>query len=352
VNILSAVLPGLRALRAPIIAGFLWLTIFLIYGFSHKKQLHINQHDVNVALSAIHTWFVTAVIPTAVTLAYLIGLVITGITTPLLRQLESIAQRAAGKLRLSHWSHKGVRRFLERTLSKFAARMERRLALISVEARRFVIDYIVTTLSEAGVPSSVALIYPFEFAIDGVRTNSMQLAQSAPVQYQEYDRLQAEADFRLGVVPPLLTIALVLPWSHLISLGVAAVACTVLLVQSMTQSKAAVEIVALATIQGYASILPVKLLAEYLRSLEPQPDSKGAWAGAIIVGLTRYGFHEEADSAIYGLPDMEDEDSVRTAREYILEREPNLYNPLNRVYPDIPHDDAEPDDASEASSLA
>jgi hypothetical protein len=355
-NLLSSVLPGLRALRAPIVSGFLWIAAALIYALSHKIRIQVNTHDVNSALTAARTWFLTAIIPAALTIAYLIGIVMTGITTPLMRRLIRAAHRLTEAIDdpYPYWKYSGTRRYILRQLDRFSTSASRGLSPISLAARGFIVDYILTAITGTGASIRAALCYPIESAVRSIQHNSMQLAETAPTQYQEYDRLQAEADFRLGIIPPLLVIGIAMPWNPVVSIAVAVAASVVLLAQSVSQARAAIEIVALSMFQGYASIVPVKLTVEYLKSLDPKPDSDGVWVAQIVIGLNRYGFSEESDEAAGNLPQIENDETERTAREFILRYEPGYVNVFRGIYGEGEDEEANqgaPSLSSSSSSL-
>ena len=320
-NLLSSVLPGFRALRAPVVSGFLWIAVIVLYSLTHKVKISVNAHDVNAVLSAAHTWFLAAAIPVALTIAYLIGIVMSGITTPIIRWLIKIAPKYINKTKKlvpAYWHYEGARRNIFRRFYNLINAAAYRLNPITSEARGYAIDYILSTLTAAGATTHAALVYPFEGAVRSIPDYSVQLAQTAPTQYQEYDRLQAEADFRLSVVPPLVCIGCLLPWHRTVWIVVAAIASAVLFFQAVSQTRKAIELIALSMFQGYAVMVPVKLLAEYFRSLDPQPQSDGEWAAEVVIGLGRHGFPEEANIAANGLGELEDDEAENAARERIL----------------------------------
>jgi hypothetical protein len=216
-----------------------------------------------------------------------------------------------------------------------------------------VIDYILAALTGAGASTHAALLYPFEGAIRSVPDNAIQLAQTAPTQYQEYDRLQAEADFRFSVIPPLLVIGCILPWGVPVSIAAAVIASAILFSQAVSQTRKAVEVIALSMFQGYASMVPVKLLAEYFRSLDPQPGSDGEWAAEVAIGLGRYGFAEEANVVAHSLHELEDDEAENIARERILRWDPGyiyVFKNLNEQDEETDDSMIEPDSASSSPS--
>lgn len=70
-------------------------------------------------------------------------------------------------------------------------------------------DAIAEAYRRGKVPVDAALQYPVEAVIDRLDVTSLQLWHSAPTQYQEYDRLRAEAAFRVGVALPLAAASLI-----------------------------------------------------------------------------------------------------------------------------------------------
>ena len=296
-------------------AGFLWLSTILAYVLEHRITFPISQSELKTVSVLLPGWVGIIVIPVAVTAAYLLGSVMTGLTNPILTCAGAICRRSVVLLERPHRRHPHQARALLTRWNRFSRELANRTRPVSFEARGLILEYIMTTLTKAGATSGASLVFPFDSVMDSLERSSAQLFQAAPTQYQEYDRLKAEAEFRLGVVPPLVVLACELPISGRALVIVAAIiGCTILLAQSANQSRRARDFSATAAYLGYVSILQVQSVAEFLMALDPKPESDGQWMGAIIVGLSWRGFFSESDAALRELTEFE---ARGEARDYL-----------------------------------
>lgn len=71
-------------------------------------------------------------------------------------------------------------------------------------------DAISRRYADAGVLPDVYLAFPVSLLQSQLESLSLQLWHKAPDQYQESDRLRAEAGFRDGVALPIATLGIVL----------------------------------------------------------------------------------------------------------------------------------------------
>ncbi|MFJ8202231.1 MULTISPECIES: hypothetical protein [Micromonospora] len=139
------------------------------------------------------------------------------------------------------------------------------------------------------------MTYPLDWAITSLRYAGPHLAVTAPVLYQDYDRLKAEAELRLAIVPPLFFMSVLAPLNgKLWVVSAVALACIVLLGQAVAQTRAANNVLANAAYIEQVTIPAVKAVADYLAALHPKPNSDGAWIGAMLVAMHHRALFDEA----------------------------------------------------------
>jgi hypothetical protein len=162
------------------------------------------------------------------------------------------------------------------------------------------------------------MLFPVGSLHEKLIQGGTQLSQANPTQYQEYDRIQAESEFRLAVVPPLIAGSFLVPislrWLLILGIGISSL---VLLTQSVSLNRRANDMLASATRLGYLEIPDIKSLSGYLANINPPPDSDGAWIGAIIVGLNRRGLFDEADALIKESTELDQESDVAHLVSYL-----------------------------------
>lgn len=332
-GLLGAVLPGFRTLRSPVIAGLLWLSNIVLYAFLHRLHFHIDPSVIKTMSSLVPDWFGVVLIPATLLASFLLGSVMVGITNQIVAMGIKLYRGVVGA-GLWQWNYqkKGrlpgtFRRGLARRMSSLSTRSEP----ISLNGRALIIDYIMSTLTKSGVTGAAALIFPYDLVIYDLPNNSAQLSQLAPAQYQEYDRIQAEAEFRVAVVPPLMAMALQLSTTYaLVPVGTA-IACVILLVQSVGLNRKANDILASAARLGYVGIMQVQSLSELLSTLEPRPDTDGAWMAAMAAGLKRLGFFDENEGLLRELLTLDQEEDFAAAEAYLREHDPEEADHLKRL---------------------
>ena len=323
-GILGTIIPGFRSLRTPVAAGVMWLCFAVILVATNGRHLHLDSSAIASLGKILPSWFITVALPTVIAVSYVLGSVAAGIT--------SIIVRSAGR-RIQGFIANLPRRINSehRRTWHLAFRVDRESRPVSILARSLVIDAVVTTLVEAGAPSTSALIFPFDSAIDDLALNAAQLSQTASSEYQEYDRIKAESEFRVAIVPPLIALAAVLPlksrpWLIIIAL----IASATLLLQAVAQLRKSNDILANAVNLGYIKLVKVNAVAEYLRNMKQAPESEGQWIGAIIVALGSRGFYDEADSAVHEL--LEFEPNIRKAAvAYLKDHDKSAANYFARL---------------------
>ena len=328
-NILSSIVPGIRELRTPLTVGLLWLSVIIVLGVTHNVTLFPHTH-VEAALHHISSTFAAFLATSAIVFgAFLLGNVMIGITNPFAylagRHLRTLIIRAftfvlrSGRL--------PVHSYIDRQRYRFSSRTR----TVSTSARGLVMEANSRALAQAGVPGSATLMFPLDEVIKSLPFTAPQLSQTAPTQYQEYDRARSEVDFRVGVVPPIVVLAAVLPievkpW---ILIGVA-FAGLILLLQAVGQARHSMDILANAAYLGYVTVPMIKSVTEYLSGLTETPEQDGQWMGAIVYGLWRGGYYEESDAMMHELAELNEHDR-HVLREYLGDHEPELAEQLDRL---------------------
>ncbi|MEU7654875.1 hypothetical protein AB0C41_22995 [Micromonospora taraxaci] len=213
-------------------------------------------------------------------------------------------------------------------LHKRAYALESATNPISGTAHTLLHDAISNILGRASVPGSAAQIFPVGLLTPSIRYAAAQLSVTAPSLYQDYDRLKSEGELRVVIVPPLLALAVVAPlngkaWIILAVL----VACAVLLVQSISQQRAANDILANAAYLDQVSLPTVQAVVETLKSLSESPTSNGEWMGALVVALEKRGFFDEARAAVRMMVEREVDD-IEAAIFYLKEHDWHHFNSL------------------------
>jgi hypothetical protein len=302
-SILASLLPGVRDLRTPLSAGALWLTALLMFFIPRRDLIVAHNRDASALGEVLHKLPSSLAISAAAVVAFLLGNVAVGLTSPLIKLSGRLSRSVLLSVLKYRYGNSRLKQLL-RSLRFFYLfdRLGEAVRLVSVSARGLVIDASMTALVRAKVPAGAAMVFPIDYAIDSLPYSAPQLSQAAATQYQEYDRLKSEAEFRVAIVPPLIAIGAVAPINAkawvLVGLAVSAL---VLLMQAVRQVRASNDILANAAFLEHISMPSVQSVVEYLKELDDLPRKEGEWAAAIILGLQRRGHFEEAESATYEL---------------------------------------------------
>jgi hypothetical protein len=304
-NLLATIIPGFRSLRTPVAAGLMWLSFAVILAASRNGHLHFDSATTDSLDKAFPDWFNTVGIPTVVAVSYVLGSVAVGITSVVTHRLGRATLRAvrwlADKVNPRH-----------KTAWHLAYRIEKDDYASQHPYEKSRNRHHSQTLVNAGTPSESALIFPFDSSIETLALNAAQLSQTAPAQFQEYDRLKAESEFRVAIAPPLIALAVVVPlglrpWMVI----VAVIASATLLIQALVQGRRSNDVLANAAYLGFIKLVQPNSVAEYLRGLESAPEGDGQWIGAVISGLREMGLYGDSDNAIHEL--LEYEPRIRKA---------------------------------------
>lgn len=338
-GLFGAILPGFRTLRSPVTAGLLWLLNIALYAFLHRVHFHIHPSIIKTMSSLVPDWFGVILIPAALFAAFILGSVMVGITNPIVAVGISLYRAVVGA-ELWQWNYMKKGRPPEAFRRRLASRMSKLLKYsetISLNARGLIIDYSMSALTKSGATGVAAMMFPIDLVIHDLPNNSAQLSQLAPAQFQEYDRIKAESEFRVAVVPPLMVMALQLSAKYPIIPVGSSIACVILLVQSVGLNRKANDILASAARLGYVGIMQVQSLAESLSMLHPKPDSDGAWIAAMAIGLNRLGFFDEHENVIREILALDQEEDFTAAETYLRAHAPEEADHLKRVlnHPDL-----------------
>lgn len=181
---LTNILPGLRELRAPLVAGSLLLaSLYLLLVESAEPALQPNQVDPRLLslheLIGRHGWFVVAAIG-----AYLVGSIYMGLRNIAIR---GIASRMVPRVTRESYQREGGQAKWEAILAPFSRPSVRRLGLV---------------LSDQHDEELAR-----QLCRDIIFGGGKRLLVANKELFGEYDRLQSEADFRDAATGPALLFA-------------------------------------------------------------------------------------------------------------------------------------------------
>jgi hypothetical protein len=161
------------------------------------------------------------------------------------------------------------------------------------------------------------MFFPDYLVFGNLKFSAAQLTATAATQYQEYDRLHSEVEFRTAIAPALVVLALVMPMGEM-RLGVvvaAVLAALVLLMQAAKSKRASYALLASAVYLGYVDPPIVKSVVAELGRLDPKPTSVGAWIGAMVIALNRLGQYAGANSVVEDVAGLDNEFDISQVKE-------------------------------------
>jgi hypothetical protein len=325
-NILSSIIPGFRELRSPVAAGLLWLAVIVTLLVTHHVVL-IPHSTATASLRHISSTFAAAFFTSVILAsAYLIGSVMMSVTKPIINVAGGMLRRGLlGIFRLAN-----ANLFDKRSSRRMIVNLEARTRRISVSARGLVIDSVTKSLGDIGVPGPAALIFPATQVLDTLSFSAPQLSQTAPTQYQEYDRTRSEVEFRLAIVPPMVLLAAIAPINGRAWIATGTIlAGLILLFQALYQERRANDILANAAYLGYVVLPMVQTVAAYLSRIK-HPQNDGEWMGAIIAGLANGAYFEASEAVLHELAEFNIED-LSDAQAYLQANAPGEANTLDRI---------------------
>lgn len=238
---LSAILPGVREVRTPLAVGALWLATLALFFYPSWAEIKSLDAVSNVRglVGAASAPIQGASLSFA---AYVIGI---------------SAHRAAGGLR--------------RTVHKLPGRLHPILGwLLGRGGLKFAIWQeslpeksrgLLRSTAQERMRRSAPKLVPWvdeHLILDEFDLAELRLSKDAPDQYQQYDRLRSEAEFRLGIALPLTTLLMVfafmLPFAPGLILGCVALVVGLLLCRhGIAQYQLASAFMASAIYFGYTS---------------------------------------------------------------------------------------------------
>ncbi|MCI4063673.1 hypothetical protein MRQ36_14190 [Micromonospora sp. R77] len=322
-GLLTSLLPGLRDLRAPLASGLLWLGVLVAIFAPHSDRILRDTPEGAAIKELLASGSGTATVPLLVSVAFLIGSAANTLSQLTARLIGSVGLDLLAKLEklsLSRFRFKKGAAWLPIRLFANLVTARKSLQPISLTARQLIVDAVQNIFGRSKAPGSVSLIYPIDSVLDSLSYSAAHLAVAAPTLYQEYDRLRSESEFRVAVVPPMLTLAILLPLEHSPYIILfTAVGCCVLLAQAVQQVRAANNILANAVYLDHATLPNIQSVADAFKDLVPQPETDGQWIGALIAILDHKGLFDEANAATGELADHSErilEDAAWYLREH------------------------------------
>lgn len=246
VQMLASLLPGLRDVRTPLAVGFLWFfTIWLFFGDRLLDQLPADS-PVRTNLLDLSNFFGAGVILTALSFAaYLFGAVVTLDTDSL------------------------PIRFAERWIAL------RRSTGVGLE----LMDHLAKELAKYGEHPVSGELVP----ADDLRARLLVVSQEM---YDQYDRLEAEATFRINVAIPMVAFGVVLSvttsdpdWRTKLATIVVVALAAVIFAQGIERHRLSHGVLMRAVLAGlieHPSIVRARLLAE--ESPRSDEEEQAHWA--------------------------------------------------------------------------
>jgi hypothetical protein len=178
--VLSALVPGFRELRTPLAVGAAWGVVLLLILRDNPP------HFVERTLEALSLLPDALALPLILGGVYLVGVLAVGIQDILVEALRGLELR--------------IRRRV--TPESRAGRISPGFSIKAIES-------VNTGLRERLRPTSelVAQVAPFELVLDEFDIAAIGLNKEAPEQYQQYDRLRSEGEFRKSIIAPIVALA-------------------------------------------------------------------------------------------------------------------------------------------------
>ncbi|MGV2985905.1 hypothetical protein ACNPNP_19615 [Microbacterium sp. AGC85] len=285
-NLLSTIMPGIREARTPLAVGVLWLIAAYMAVVPPWGDTLENAPGIRWLASQLNAIPQVYLVGGLAFASYLVGAALQPLSTLLARRLLkpfTDAQRGGypqGKIRRAFF------------------RLVRRRVDVS-EYLGPVNDAITQTYVAAGLPSMMAIHYPHERVVAKFDATALQLWNSHPDQYQEYDRLRAERDFRQGIWLPILVIGIACGplFSWWATVGVA-IGALVLLYQSWGTDHRRIVLIANALFQNLVEDAELTSMVQNLAALKrPRNwrETESVRCALTAVAFAKVGDFEYAD---------------------------------------------------------
>lgn len=281
-SFLASVMPGVRQLRTPLIVGAAWLLVVYLalspsWGSTLSKYRRLR--DLWDDVTAIETVYLLAALAVV---AYVLGVCVGPLAELATRVMARLVSVVAPRM--------------ERLKSPLLAPWRRALGRRRAEhlVRGPVFDAVGVRFAEAGLPADCHMIFPVDMLLDRLESVALQLWKKAPDQYQESDRIVAEADFRSGLSLPAMISSCILGfqiawWCAVPGLVIG----VVLLLQAEELRAERRALLANAIYQGLASFPSLDLVIAQLKMTEIPRNSPWVFLCAITSSvLERIGEFE------------------------------------------------------------
>lgn len=289
-SLITSILPGLRDLRAPIAAGSLWLVTAALLLIPHEEKLSKAFSEETRFVHDLDSWNGT-ILPLAFPFAaYVVGIILVGTSRSMLRLTLLPLRRIIRFGRSSHdrgiiratnsrgdaltaasvdastsipannsppleadrsWRKQWISP-VHRVASAFfhhSARLRSMVALLSGEGRGRMRLTVRRALEQC--PAQIRDIFPVAAAIRDFPATILALSKESPEQFQEVDRIRAEADFRFAISPPVATIVFILAHGTTWWLATLGAGPVLLLWQHLRLRQEANDLLATAIYLGY-----------------------------------------------------------------------------------------------------
>ncbi|KAB1865079.1 hypothetical protein [Microbacterium algeriense] len=319
-NLLATVMPGFREARIPLTVGALWvLAAFLFLGpaWDAVSDMIPGLRWLTEQLAAVPLVYIIGGLTFA---AYLIGLALQPLSVGVARWLLRPFYRA-----------QFADAYPEGKLARAVFRFVRRRIDVS-EYLGPVGDAVMSVYVAAGLPASMALHYPNERLVARFDATALQLWKAAPDQYQEYDRLRAERDFRRAIWLPLgataASLGLLLSWWIGLLPMIVGLA---LLYQSWQTDHRRAVLMANALFQGLVQDAELKSMVRILATLRMPRDwreHESLRCAVTAVAFAKVGDFESSDDLTWEAAAATLSDAVPELHR--LDTSANLQTPKNR----------------------
>lgn len=186
---LSLLLPGLRDFRTPFSSGLLWLSALTLGLFPVRDSItsHEGFSDLHDLIGSLPDVYATGA---AAFVAYVLGLVsvqVQGfVSDKVSRQRRQRTKKRADLRRPPRWR--------DRLANWLYPPNQQRSALLDTVKRRTV---------ATGTARSLDDLIPNALILNETELATLRFSKDHPDQYQQYDRIKAEAEFRTSVAVPL-----------------------------------------------------------------------------------------------------------------------------------------------------
>lgn len=287
-NLLTSLMPGVRQLRTPLAVGALWLVAGYLVLWQRWADVTATYPAVGSLAEEVRSVELVYLLGALAFVAYIVGAAAQGLSIWFARLIQVVTQRIEARIS----SSRGI--FFLRARGYLFRRGNR------YPVRRVLLDTVSARYAEADIPPAVHLTFPIDVLDEQLESISLQLWHKAADQYQESDRLQAEAAFRFGVALPIVVVGVQLgilsTWLFAVPFSVAAV---VLILQGRLLRMERRALLANALYQGLASSSTLNEVVRIIKGLGFRRSmTTPEWYAATAVALSRAGSLEGRDMAV------------------------------------------------------